>query len=143
MTAIWWIRRDLRLHDNQTLQAALQAGLVLPVYIFDPYFWAGSPGRRHKFLSNGLHALEADLSQRGSYLVLRRGEPVEVLRQLLSESGAKVIYTEEDFTPYARKRDQAVAAQLPLRQVQGQLVHHPEGIRKSDDSTYTVFTPFS
>ena len=143
MTAIWWIRRDLRLHDNQTLQAALQAGPVLPVYIFDPYLWTGSPGRRHKFLCNGLHALEADLSQRGSYLVLRRGEPVEVLHQLLSESGAQVIYAEEDFTPYALRRDQAVAAQLPLKQVQGQLVHHPVGIRKSDDSPYTVFTPFS
>ena len=26
MTAIWWIRRDLRLHDNLTLQAALEVG---------------------------------------------------------------------------------------------------------------------
>jgi len=143
MTAIWWIRRDLRLGDNQTLQAALQAGPIVPVYIFDPYFWDGLPSRRHKFLTNGLRALEADLDQRGSYLVLRKGEPVEVLRQLLNESGAQVIYAEEDFTPYARKRDQTVAAQLPLKQVQGQLVHHPIEIRKLDGSPYTVYTPFS
>ena len=36
-TAIWWIRRDLRLADNQTLTAALQyANQVVPVFIFDP-----------------------------------------------------------------------------------------------------------
>ena len=142
MTAIWWIRRDLRLQDNQTLQTALQAGPVLPVYIFDPYFWKGLPSRRHKFLCNGLHVLEAELSQRGSYLVLRRGTPVEVLNQLLNESGAQVIYTEEDFTPYARERDRIIAQQLPLKKVQGQLVHHPMGIHKSDGSPYTIYTPF-
>lgn len=38
MTAIWWIRRDLRLHDNTALHSALVrgAGAVIPVYIIDP-----------------------------------------------------------------------------------------------------------
>jgi deoxyribodipyrimidine photo-lyase len=143
MTAIWWIRRDLRLHGNLTLQTALEAGPILPVYIFDPYFWNGSPHRRYEFLANGLRALDADLRKRGSYLVLRLGAPVEVLHQLLNESGAKVIYAEEDFTPYARQRDQKIAAKLPLKRIQGQLVQHPLEIHKSDDSPYTVFTPFS
>ncbi len=36
-TAIWWIRRDLRLSDNQALAAALhQAEVVIPVFILDP-----------------------------------------------------------------------------------------------------------
>ncbi|MFC1975603.1 deoxyribodipyrimidine photo-lyase, partial [Chloroflexota bacterium] len=39
-TAIWWIRRDLRLADNQTLTAALNyADQVVPVFIFDPTLW--------------------------------------------------------------------------------------------------------
>ncbi len=143
MTAIWWIRRDFRLADNRTLQAALKTGPIVPVYIIDPYFWTGSLIRRHKFLSNGLRALEADLRQRGSYLVLRNGHPTEVLPQLLQESGARVIFAEEDFTPYALSRDQLIAQNLPLNLIQGQLVHHPLGIRKPDDSPYTVFTPYS
>lgn len=142
MTSIWWIRRDLRLHDNRTLQAALEAGPILPIYILDPYFGTGASHRRFRFLSNGLRVLDADLRQRGSYLVLRRGAPVEVLHQLLNESGAQVIYAEEDFTPYACQRDQTIAAQLPLKRIQGQLVHHPLGIHKFDDSPYTVYTPF-
>jgi deoxyribodipyrimidine photolyase len=36
-TAIWWIRRDLRLSDNQALAAAMQqANTVIPVFILDP-----------------------------------------------------------------------------------------------------------
>ena len=34
---IWWIRRDLRLGDNQALSTALnQAEVVTPVFILDP-----------------------------------------------------------------------------------------------------------
>jgi deoxyribodipyrimidine photo-lyase len=36
MTAIWWIRRDLRLTNNFPLHAALDAGSVTPVFIPDP-----------------------------------------------------------------------------------------------------------
>jgi deoxyribodipyrimidine photo-lyase len=36
-TAIWWIRRDMRLKDNQALEVALrQAEIVVPVFILDP-----------------------------------------------------------------------------------------------------------
>lgn len=52
-TAIWWIRRDLRLHDNPALAAALAAGRrLIPLFIFDPVLLASpnaSP-RRLAFL---------------------------------------------------------------------------------------------
>jgi hypothetical protein len=36
-TALWWVRRDLRLGDNQALTAALsQSEQVLPVFVIDP-----------------------------------------------------------------------------------------------------------
>ena len=40
-TAIWWVRRDLRLADNLALAAALaQSEKVIPVFILDPAtFW--------------------------------------------------------------------------------------------------------
>jgi len=130
--AIWWIRRDLRLQDNLTLQAALESEQVLPVFILDPHFGSKATTRRHRFLINGLQALGQNLRTRGSYLVIRRGKPRDVLHQLLNESGAQEIYVEEDFTPYARKRDEAIAAELPVKYVQGQLVHHPQKIHKTD-----------
>jgi deoxyribodipyrimidine photo-lyase len=143
MTAIWWIRRDLRLQDNQTLQSALKAGAILPVFVLDPHLISKAPFRKKGFLFNGLRSLNANLRSRGSYLVFRKGKPIEVLRDLLGESGAEVIYAEEDFTPYALQRDQLIANHLPIEYVQGQLIHHPQAILKSDGAAYTVYTPFS
>ncbi len=114
MTAIWWIRRDLRLTDNPALHSALEAGSVLPVFILDPAFDSASP-RRTNFLYEGLHALDKELRERNSYLVLRKGRPLDVLKQLVHETKADAIFAEEDFTPYARKRDMEIEHHLPLR----------------------------
>jgi deoxyribodipyrimidine photo-lyase len=142
MPAIWWIRRDLRLTDNPALHAALEAGSVIPVFVLDPAFSRSSP-RRKNFLYEGLHALDKDLHVRNSYLVIRDGKPVDVLRQLLGETNAKAIYAEEDFTPYALKRDERVARYLPLQLVHGQTVHRPVDVIKGDGKPYTIFTPYA
>jgi len=142
MTSIWWIRRDLRLTDNPTLHAALEAGDVIPVFILDPAFSAQSP-RRRSFLYEGLSYLHKNLQTRGSYLVIRTGKPADVLRQLIQETNAATIFAEEDYTPYARKRDAQIASQLPLQLILGQTVHHPEFVKKADGKPYTIYTPYS
>ncbi|MEW6286844.1 MAG: deoxyribodipyrimidine photo-lyase [Chloroflexota bacterium] len=150
MTSLWWIRRDLRLNDNPALHAALEpfdqtqgkAGEVLPVFILDPAF-SSSSLRRRDFLYEGLHALDRDLRVRNSYLVIRSGKPLEVLRSLLAETNASAIFAEADFTPYARRRDAEIAHHLPLQLVHGQTVHHPEFVKKADGKPYTVYTPYS
>ena len=99
--------------------------------------------KRLAFLFDGLRSLHADLRARGSRLLVRRGDPVEELRKLAGESGATGVYAEEDVTPFARRRDGAVAEQLPLHLVGGLTVHPPDAVLKDDGSPYTVFTPFS
>jgi deoxyribodipyrimidine photo-lyase len=143
MSSLWWIRRDIRLHDNLTLQAALAKQPILPIYILDPHLLTTTPTRKKAFLFNSLRALDLDLRKRGSYLVVRKGKPDEVLPQMMMEARAEVIFAEEDFTPYARNRDQKIGKILPLQLIQGQLVHHPISILKSNGTPYTVFTPFS
>ncbi len=142
MTSIWWIRRDLRLTDNPALHSALELGDVIPVFIIDPALSTQSP-RRRNFLYEGLSSLNKNLQTRGSYLVLRIGEPVDVLRQLIQETNANAIFAEEDYTPYARKRDTLIANQLPLQLILGQTVHHPEFVKKADGKPYTIYTPYS
>lgn len=142
MSSIWWIRRDFRLTDNIALHAALEAGPVIPTFIIDPAFDRSSP-RRKDFLYGGLHALDQDLRSRGSYLVIRAGKPLPTLKQLLTETKAEVIFTEEDFTPYAKQRDGKVVRRLPLKLVHGQTVHHPDSVVKKDGSPYVVYTPYS
>ena len=142
MTAIWWIRRDIRLTDNPALHAALGADSVLPVFIIDPAFDSAST-RRKNFLYDGLHALDKDLRKRGSYLLIRTGKPLDILGQLVSQTKADAIFAEADFTPYARKRDLEIEHHLPLRLVSGQTVHHPNVVHKTDGKPYTVYTPYS
>ena len=84
MTAIWWIRRDLRLTDNAALHASLEAGAVIPLFILDPAFDSAS-ARRRNFLYEGLHALDKELREHGSYLLVRTGKPLTVLTELVHE----------------------------------------------------------
>ncbi|MCB0202040.1 MAG: deoxyribodipyrimidine photo-lyase, partial [Anaerolineae bacterium] len=61
-TSIWWIRRDLRLTDNQALAAAQSVGdQVVPVFIIDPRLlksqYVGE--KRLAFLFAGLRSLDA------------------------------------------------------------------------------------
>ncbi|MCA9970746.1 MAG: deoxyribodipyrimidine photo-lyase [Anaerolineales bacterium] len=142
---IWWIRRDLRLADNQALTSALKAASeVIPLFVLDPALLA-SPyvgQKRLAFLWAGLRQLDVDLRRHGSRLIVRQGQPTAVLHQLVHETGAASIHAAEDFSPYARGRDAAVAADLPLRLHPGIVVHHPATIEKQAGGPYTVFTPF-
>ena len=144
-TAIWWIRRDLRLSDNRALQKALDsAETIVPTFILDPAILNAdtySPAR-FAFMLDGLRLLDRDLRSRGSYLHIRRGKPIDELRSLLSESGANLIVAEADYSPYARRRDQAIGAVLPLEIVRGVTYRHPIDVTKKAGGHYTVFTPF-
>lgn len=141
---IWWIRRDMRLEDNPALSSAIAEGKgVLPVYILDPQLLEKPARKRQAFLFSGLRALDADLKKIGSALIVRQGNPVEELKRLAGEVNAEKVFAEEDFTPYAVRRDNAAAQQVELKLVHGLGVHHPAVVTKADGSPYTVFTPYS
>ena len=145
-TVLWWIRRDVRLADNHALTAAVSnSDAVVPVFVVDDRLLTSrcACARRADFLWHNLRSLDVQLRRRGSYLVVRRGSPVEQLRMLMETTGAVAIYAEEDYSPFARERDNAVAEVLPLRLTGGVVVHAPGTVLKADGGTYTVFTPFS
>ncbi len=144
--ALWWIRRDLRLHDNQALAEAMRlARTVIPIFVLDPLLLA-SPGqsqRRTQFLLASLVCLDRDLRARGSRLIVRSGDPVEVLPHLASEVGARWVVAEADYSPYALRRDRRVAARVNLRLCPGLTIHDPRELRTSSGLPYTVFTAFA
>ena len=145
-TAIWWIRRDHRLTDNQALAAALKrADQVIPAFILDPVLLnAPDAGeKRVAFMFGSLRQLDASLRARGSGLIVRHGDPVQELQALVDEAGAEAVFAEEDYWPYGQTRDVRAAAALPLNLVGGLTVHPPAAVRKADGDPYTVFTPFS
>jgi deoxyribodipyrimidine photo-lyase len=103
-----WFRRDLRISDHEPLYRAARRGVVIPVFVFDralllhPETGAG----RVRFMLGCLAALDADLRSRGGRLILRAGDPVKVLPQLIKETEADGIYSYIDFERiYGRVRD--------------------------------------
>jgi deoxyribodipyrimidine photo-lyase len=145
-TAIWWIRRDLRLTDNQALLEAMRAAdLVVPVFILDPKLlrshYVGE--KRLAFLYAGLGSLKEQLELRGAQLIIRHSSPVQALRSIMAESGAEAIFAESDVSPYARQRDDWVADQLPLRLCGSPAIQPPGSVTKRNGEPYTIFTPYS
>lgn len=146
----WWIRRDLRLADNLTLQQARSDGdAVIPVFILDPRLLNSprlAPARR-QFLFDSLADLDAGLRSRGSYLVVRAGDPVAELTRLVGETGAEAVYFHRDVTPFARRRDARALRALETMGARTAVVDDlylaaPEQVLKPDDSPYTVFTAY-
>ncbi|MEZ4866526.1 MAG: deoxyribodipyrimidine photo-lyase [Caldilineaceae bacterium] len=145
-TTIWWVRRDLRLTDNQALHAAHQQGeTVIPLFILDPAIlqsaWAGE--RRVAFLLAGLRQLDADLQARGSRLIVRKGDPHEVLATLREEVAYAAIHAERDHSPYAVRRDAEIADNLPLTLHEGVAIRPVGSVCKADGDPYVVYTPYS
>ncbi|MBC8159879.1 MAG: deoxyribodipyrimidine photo-lyase [Roseiflexaceae bacterium] len=148
---IHWFRRDLRLHDNLALAAALResGGQVLPLFIFDDTI-LHSPRVgpvRVQFLLESLAALDSALQQHGSRLLVRQGDPAAVLVQLAEASGAGAIFFNRDYTPFARQRDQRVQAALQqarreVRSFQDLVIWEPDQVLTQADKPYTVYTPY-
>ncbi len=87
MVRILWLKRDLRLHDHSALDAALEAGSVLGVFVFEPSIWrAPDADRRHfEFLRASLEELRAAWLERGGRLLVRVGECPDVFDRLFDE----------------------------------------------------------
>jgi deoxyribodipyrimidine photo-lyase len=143
---IWWIRRDLRLRDNPALHAALlDAETIVPLFILDPTFeqsdYVGD--KRKAFLYANLASLDQELRARNGRLIIRQGNPIEVLQDFIDTFDIGRIFAQEDVSPYAAKRDAKISESLPLELTGGLTVLSPYAVRKTDGSPYTVYTPYS
>jgi deoxyribodipyrimidine photo-lyase len=142
-THIWWIRRDIRLHDNQTLEAALQdADHLLPLFIIEPELMDEAAPKRRAFLLNALSDLNQQLKALGSRLIVRQGPALAAFEGLSKELGKMVIYAHEDFSPFSKDRDQAVGERFRLKTFPGVTLQHPKSILKDEGDPYVVYTPF-
>jgi deoxyribodipyrimidine photo-lyase len=143
--SVLWFRRDLRLTDNEALCAAAGLGEVVPLFVLDPRFLSTSGAPRLAFLFRNLRALNESM---GGALVVRTGNPEEVVAQVCRESGAKRVVCAKDFAPYGMQRDSSVASKLAtegidFHQVGSSYAVEPGVVRKGDGTPYAVFTPFS
>ena len=143
--AVVWFRRDLRLHDNPAWATATEhVDRIVALYVLDPVLLAaaGDP-RRHQLLAH-LHGLDQSLQSRGGRLLVLRGDPTELVPHVAAACDAVAVYANADVTPYARQRDLAVKARLPVgfHLSWGTLLHPPGSVTTQKGHVSRVFTPF-
>lgn len=142
--ALVWLRRDLRLADQAALVAACAAGPVVPVYVLDDE----TPAHRRMgaasrwWLHHSLAALDRDLRDRGSRLVLRRGNSVEVLAAVAAETGARTVHALHHHEPWWRNAERALAKQLELHLHHGNFLVPPGSVLTGSGTPYKIYTPF-
>lgn len=144
--SVIWFRRDLRLADHPALLAALAvANEVVPLFVLDPVLLrpAGAPR-----VAQLLGCLEALGQGTDGALVVRGGDPAEVVAAVAAEVGAAEVFVTEDFGPYGRSRDERVAERLAAdgRALVAEGTPYavsPGTLSTTSGTSYKVFTPFS
>ena len=143
-TAVLWFRRDLRLHDNPALlAAAAEADEVLPLFVIDPTLIKASGERTNRLMAS-LAALNSEMN---GALVIRAGDPLEVVPQVANEVNARSVHISWESTPYGRRRDTGVADELAaqdrrLEPSGSPYAVTPGRVLTSQHTPYRVFTPY-
>ncbi len=144
MTALLWLRQDLRTRDHPALVAAVAEGDVLPVYILDDET-PGSQrmgGAQRWWLHHSLAALSADLAKLGAPLVLRKGRSADVLLALAMETRATRIHAIHHYEPWWQESESEVAAEAELVLHEGNHLANPRNVLSGSGERYRIFTPW-
>lgn len=143
-----WFRRDLRVSDNPALHAAKNAQII-PIYIYAPQedapWQAGGASRW--WLHHSLLALAQALKQLDSRLIIRSGDSLAVLQQLIAETGAEAVYLNRLYEPASIARDAKIKRSLSQQGIHYQsfasaLLYEPWQVQTKTGGAYKVFTPF-
>ncbi len=146
-TSLLWFRRDLRLGDHPALLAALESagrgGEVLPLFVVDPRLWGPSGLPRREYLRRCLAELR---DATGGALVVRSGDPADVVPSVAREVAAVGVHVSADTGPYGRRRDAAVERALgdtAFIRAGSPYAVGPGLVTKRDGTPFQVFSPFA
>lgn len=146
----WWIRRDIRLDDNATLFHALTcARVVIPLFIFDENITAHLPKNdaRINFIYDRLEKIHQRLCGFGSGLLVKKGTPFVIWKNLIANYDIEAVYFGRDYEPYARKRDREIYELLTAKNIgchsfKDHVIFERYDILKKDNTPYTIYTPY-
>ncbi|SDP01613.1 deoxyribodipyrimidine photo-lyase [Mucilaginibacter sp. OK268] len=140
-TILVWFRNDLRIHDNEILlEAVRKADKVLPVYCFDPYYFQQTASGtsktgnfRARFLIEAVADLRKNLQGYGAELIIRTGNPAEVLPQLAEQYQVNEVYHHREVAYEETGISEQVEAalwklRLNLKHFIGHTLYHKEDL---------------
>ncbi|MCM5663232.1 cryptochrome/photolyase family protein [Galbibacter mesophilus] len=149
--SIFWFRRDLRLDDNVGFLEALKGEFpVMPIFIFDKQILDGLPkdDARVTFIHKKLQEMRDVLQkEHNSSLALFHDNPKSVFKMLLSDYDIQEVYTNHDYEPYAKKRDEEISDLLnsegiSFKTFKDQVFFEKDEVVKDDGDPYVVYTPY-
>ncbi len=140
-TILVWFRNDLRIHDNEILlEATRKADKVLPVYCFDPYYFQKNASAntktgslRARFLIESVADLKQNLKALGGDLVVRIGNPAEIIPQLAEQYNVSEVYHHREVANEETERSEQVETalwkmKLNLKHFIGHTLYHKEDL---------------
>ena len=148
---IFWFRRDLRLHDNAGLYHALKGKRpVLCLFIFDRFILdklEDKDDARVTFIHQTIENLDNNLWQHGSCLLIKHDDAQKAWDGVLEEFNVETVYTNHDYEPYARRRDEEILTKLKSKGIEfktykDQVIFEKAEVVKDDGKPYTVYTPY-
>lgn len=148
---VFWFRRDLRIDDNKGFFEALNSDKeLLPLFIFDNSILKQLPkdDARVSFIHELLVNLDTELHKYGKNLAVFHGDPATIFEKLTTDNTIETVFTNHDYEPYAKKRDESIAALLksknvPFKTYKDQVIFEKSEVVKEDQTPYVVFTPYS
>jgi len=150
--SIFWFRRDLRLDDNAGLYYALRSKKpVLPIFIFDTNILDGLEEKRDKrvhFIHSALEDIQEKLGALGTSLYVLYDSPMDSFKKLAEEYNITGVFTNQDYEPYAMKRDGEIreflrSKNIDLHTYKDLVIFEKDEILKDNKEPYTVYTPYS
>ena len=113
---LFWHRRDPRTRDNAGLAAAARDATpsdpVVPVFVYDADLLATMGARQRGFFLRHVAAVEDRYRDLGSDLIVRAGEPDEVLPALAETFDAETVYCNDHYRAARRNRQRRVEEAL-------------------------------
>jgi deoxyribodipyrimidine photo-lyase len=150
-----WYRNDLRIHDHEPLTQALkQRSRVIPVYCFDPrqfgttsFGFAKMGAFRAEFLLESVADLRQSLRSLGSDLVVRQGQPEQVIPELIQQFNITAVHYHSEVTSEELAVESGLQAALekmgtPLKAFWGHTLYHPDDLPFAIHQTPEVYTQF-
>ena len=96
-----------------------------------------------EFILNSLKEIDQLLKKRGSKLLMLYGKPENLIPELCKKWNLSAVFANEDYEPYAKKRDAQVKKKLgssPFYCVKDHVIFSE--VLKKDGSAYRMFNPY-
>lgn len=150
MKNLCWLRRDLRIHDHAALSKALSIGETYIVFVFDSLILGKLKNKEDKrltFIIDSLKEIETQVQKKGSSILIRYGDPVEIIPTLAKELEVKNVFCNRDYEPYAKERDVKVGKKLTslgihFEQFKDSVFFEKHEVLTNQGGIYKVFTPY-